>query len=517
MPLFFPTSEFFQASGNAAALFNEQLRDGIVTHICNLWSIYPRFFTQGTNPVSSFARGYMNQMCSPIQPFVPAPSVPFTGGQCCDLTYDVEVTFDLKRCFNNDTINSGVQTRTIAGKIIDVFLQPCTSNPSLSCIEVQYENCAGDTFFEQFFSTTRSIAPAACFTTNPTDPDADDIDPVASTFTITNITVVGGGSDNCGDPPAQYPGLEPSPGDFDTTIVIVNLDGTDNVYNLTYNKVDTNYNFPINFKLNGTNINLDLGGLSIYGNPGTTTTNTGNESPPPGSDGGKNEEGDDYLDPDPNSEYPVANPPAIIEPIEEIIDYLVCEEGILTPISEALQAIPGIPAAVKIIVAILVNILEDLCVEQASEVGFPEVYPVLPGVRRPAIVYYFKEFVGMDKLPSTYTSTVSNPTAAAIADIPTVVVPDKQMGKYVVALKLLDGTRISSSGIDETAALAGYNFLLSQVEPSLIPTNEAEVRSVTFRDILQEKDVKCTQIEYYPDGKQQGVSPAEVRFINPFA
>ena len=275
MPIRKTWTEIVTNAGGTTFDFLDQVAEKVRDHVCDLWFTFPDKMAGNLGVIGAYPRGFMNQACQD-KSLPPPPSVPFTGGQCCDLTYDVEVTFDLKRCFNNDTVHSGTQTRTVTGKVNGVVLQPCTSNPSLSCVEIEYENCDGDIFYEQVFSTTRDIADDACFTTSPIDPDADDIDPVASTYSIINITVVGGGTDNCGDPPIQYPPSPPAnPGNVNTQIEVNLFDG--NTTNLDLDLVTINNDFdlslqlPIKFNIAGLIVDIDVGGINFNNNTSNDT------------------------------------------------------------------------------------------------------------------------------------------------------------------------------------------------------------------------------------------------------
>ena len=191
----------------------------------------------------------------------------------------------------------------------------------------------------------------------------------------------------------------------------------------------------------------------------------------------------------------------------------MCNDGVIEAIQESIDVIPSTNPVVTIILQIVSEILTEICGSQGAELGFPEIYPVLPGAQRPAIVFYYKEFIEGVKQKSTFTSTVNNPSASAIAAIGSVIVPNKTMGTVVVALKLNDGSRISTTGETESGAISNYNFLLSQVDPAIIPANESTLRTVTIRETLAVREVVCVQIENYPEGRAAGVSPSVRRII----
>lgn len=495
MSLQYRVEEFFESSGNAAAVFNENLRDGIVGFSCNLWSQFPGWLTQGTQPLSSFARGFMNQMCSPVQPPVPIPSSPFIGGQCSGAPYNVQYNFEIESVFAPGVPN------------------PVTQQPFTNLLGAITE------------LTATQIGPRQ-FQYNATFDDGNSTAQVLGGFTPVNtvilptnrswtITRTDGQPDNCGNPEEDYGSPLPLTNDLKTTIVIANLDGTDNNYELVYNQIDNNYNFPMGFKIGGTNVTLDLSGLTIHGAPQVTAPTSGNDVPPPGSDGGDNGIGDNNDTLYPDVGYPVLPQLVTQTTAEETIEYLVCTAGVISTVGELLKLAPGSSPWLNLLVDLIDALVTELCDATSGEaiVGLPEYYGLRPGVDRPAIVYLYKEYINGTWDPSTYSSTVQNPTAAAIAAINTVVVPDKTMGVWITSIHLKDGSRIKASGDTTTESQAVFNFLLNQVDPVFIPADVPGNTVVSSYSALQVKTVKCRQIEYYPNGKQAGVSPAIRRVI----
>jgi hypothetical protein len=326
-----------------------------------------------------------------------------------------------------------------------------------------------------------------------------------------------GQPDTCGDPPPEYPPeIPPTQNDLSTTINIVNIDGFDTTFNLEYNQTNSNYNFPLSFKLNGSNVTFDLSGITIFGDPYITNDNGGNSSPPPGSDGGKDVDGQDYETTYPDVEYPAI--PDIVQPklTEQVLNYLICELDVIETLEKTVKLPPGYNILWQFLLEVIGAILTELC-DLPNEVGLPEIYPVLPGVDRPIIMYYYKEFIEDVKQPSTYVSTLPNPSSAAIAELETVSPPDRTLGKTVLSLKLNDGSRIVAAGNSVGEAEVQYNFLLSRVNSSLVPANDVSLRVITENQRLEEREVKCVQIEYYPDGKSFGRNPSSVRKIDPTA
>ena len=510
MVLKFPVSEWFQSSGNVAAEFQENLRDEIATFACSLWQQFPDFIVNGKNPTSSFARGFLNQACSSFQPPVPFPSPGFSGGQCPGVEYTVTVDGFVRSSGGNCPITtSGTSDVLILGPIVGVEKRVIVPNVGVidcfSPVPYPIDNVnwvlVGSNEVPLFngASDGRGV---------PSMP--------LSNYEIINVVRTDGLPDDCGDPVPAYPPVVPTIQDLTTIINITNLDGVTNSYNLTYNQINNNFNFPIGFKLEGVNVVLDIEGITIYGDPFSTSPNTPNESPPPGSDGGKDGEGNDYVVVFTEQVYPVTSDYTQPQTIEKEIEYLVCNEGVIETVIEIITTVLPLDPIAEIILLILGQIITELCEmeEQQAEVGLPEYYPVLPGTERPAIVYLYKEVVNGVKQKPTYSSTVSNPSASAVAGIDTVVVPDKTMGRYVCSVTLSDGSRIRASGDTEMAADTNFNFLINQVEPSFVPPDLNDLKVTTFYPRLQVLTVVCTQIEYYPDGKAAGVSPAIRRFIS---
>ena len=496
MSIFYPVEQFFQASGNAAAVFGEQLRDGIATFACNLWELYPNFITQSSLPAASFSRGFMNQMCSPIQPPVIAPSQTFTGGQCVGLNYTILVQF-----FFSDASTKEI-TLSLFGPIstLQGWLTPAGAGWIM--------NGRGEGF---------DINGDPAVSVNQGGPV------FGTPTTVGFVLIPNGGPDVCGDPPINYNSPQPTSSDLQTVINITNLDGLDNSFDLVFNKVSNNYNFPMSFKLNGVNVVLDVGGITIFGNPtvnkpSTPANRTDNDPEKPGTDGGNDGVGGDNNTVYDN-DYPTLPDITAPETALEVLEWLICIDGVITVVTDTLKVVTGNGPVLNLIIDLVGDILEEICEggggdEVAPIVGFPEWYGIRPGTDRPAIVYLWKEFINNTWQPSTYSSTVSHPTAAAVADINTIVVPDKTMGTWVASLTLTDGSRIRTSGDTEVVALNNFNFLLNQVEPAFIPADVNTKIILSENQQLQVKTVKLRQIEYYPTGGGVNKSPTIRRVID---
>lgn len=493
MVIFFDSSTFFQSSGNAAAQFGENLRDGVVTHACNIWGSFPRFITNGRNPASSFARGYMNQVCDGVTPIPPIDAPPFTGGQCSGVNYRIRAEYSYTRQFDPTTYTDGNVT---------------FSNGLLGAItRVDYFIQGGDTFqydIDYFNGTQNTVG-------NVSQINVDDIIPETVVIIVERTD---GQPDNCGSlPPSYPPETPPQPGDLNTTINITNIDGFDTIYDITWNQVNNNYNFPMYFKVNGINVTLDLGGINIYGDPQADSINNPKSTDSPGTDGGRDSDGNDYTIIYPDQEFPTL--PTFTQPdlIEAVFDYVLCESGVISELNQAVKLIPGTSVWITLLLEILTNIVEDICADD-SDAGIPEIYPALPGVGRPVVMLYYKEVTNGVKGRSTYTTTVVHPSASTITNLSTLAPPDRVLGQYVCSILLSDGSRVVARGDTPTEADTQFNYILGLITSSFVPPVPADTKVLTHNPRLQVKSVKCTQVEYYPDGKQPGVSPSE-RYLLP--
>lgn len=493
MPVRFPIDTFFESSGNAAAEFTEAVRDGVATFACGLWNNFPGFITQGTNPANAFARGFMNRACSPIQPPVPAPSPPFVGGQC-PTQYDINVLFDYFPA-GSGTIANFNQTifTNILGPITAITDNAVSGNNTFNVT----------VFFPSSPSGTVTVVNAG-----------SGANILADTITY-EVTRVDGMPDNCGSLPSQYTSPPPTINDLRQTTNILINDGLDLSLDIQYNQLSNQYNFPMNFKINGVNVTLDIGGITIYPPDGFSSPSGGNDVPPPGSDGGEDGIGNPIDDTYPDGDYPAGPDGTIVRDITEAIEYLVCTDGVIETVTESLKISVGYTPILTIIIDILGQILTDICETPEASLGLPEYYGLQPGVDRPAIVYLWKIFAGGKWGASTYSSTVFYPTDAAIEDIENLTNIEKTIGTIKTFVRLTDGSVIQATGSNEAQSTANFEFLINQVNPVFLPANLSQ-SIITQEDArLGVKILTLRQVEYYPDGKKDNVAPTIKRTINP--
>lgn len=505
----FPIESFFETSGAASAAFGEKLRDEVATFACELWSNYPDWMTRGLNPYNSWARGYMNQMCSSIQPPVAAPPTTFSGGQCPGVLYRFQW-----HPINNPTNNNNEPlvvdyTTTITdntidyeGPISEVYLQ----DPAAQRVDFADYLANGKVFTEAY---NLGISDAV-FQPRNFYGFVNNWGLFPKGFVRSD-----GMEDLCGNVPDPYGSPDPTSDDLIKEVPIPNPDGVDNVFVIQYNKQVNNYNFPIGFKVNGINIIIDIGGMVFFAPDGWGTPSGGNDVLPPGSDGGDDGEGGGNTTIFRDIDYPIAPESPVPRSVEEVITYLACVDGVIEIIETSLQVAVGFNPILSLIIEILGAILQDLCETPEASLGLPEYYGLQPGANRPAIVYLWKIFANDKWGASTYSSTVQYPTIAAIDNIENLTNIEKDIGTFKTYLRLTDGSLIQATGADELGAIANFNFLINQVDPFYIPA-DAPVSTITYEDTrLSNKTLTLRQVEYYPHGKAANISPSIKRVIEP--
>lgn len=182
MPLFKPSD--FQDIGSGAADLLKGLANDMAQQVCQLYQNSPAGFTGGGplgNPVDSFNRGLWDSLCGqmPTPTLPPPPDVPFSGGQCCGVNYDVVA---------KATYASGFEEfggATVPGKVTG--FRKLFEGPPFNAwsIWVQYDatECGGGTGEQVLIfraSTATGVQPVSVVRTD-------------------------GSPDGCGDPPPVWP------------------------------------------------------------------------------------------------------------------------------------------------------------------------------------------------------------------------------------------------------------------------------------------------------------------------
>ena len=251
----FRTEDFWTNIGGTAYEWNRNIRDAIATYGCELWNNYPKWTTLD-NPLNAFVRGYLNAACAPIGLDVPAPEVPFVGGQC-DTAYHVTGKYKNANtggafgCEEELVFSTTLNNAPTSGRVTRVGTRPFGNDTVLAIY---------------YFSTSNNMelntTPGGNISGNPVfvRPACANITPnnqgnymIAGSAYIESVTRVDGQPDNCGSLPVEYPDVTPTSQDLTKTIIINNNDGLSTTHNLVYNQIAPNYNFPFGFKLDGVN------------------------------------------------------------------------------------------------------------------------------------------------------------------------------------------------------------------------------------------------------------------------
>ena len=237
-------SEISESIGAGTNDFFDNLAEATRDFSCNLWEAFPDQITQNANVASSFARGFMNNACQD-KTLPGTPSSSFIGGQCPGTLYEMRINLNL--------IGGGSQFG-----FVDPMLGPVTTFEAFNFVKIN-----------------NNIPPLWSYKVRqvgfsdqgvPLDDTLDffvnaDLDGTAFTTAIPQ----GGGPNNCGDPPPTYPPTSPTPAQYTTIFNYVTEDGDTLNFNITYNPTD--YNFPMNFKINDIDLQLNLGGFEFNYSP----------------------------------------------------------------------------------------------------------------------------------------------------------------------------------------------------------------------------------------------------------
>lgn len=228
MGVFKRFDEWHVDNGNGAANILHDVATETARFICDVRETYPRsFFDRG------FGHGVANYVCNafdkpPLNPPVP----PFQGGQCEDLTYKVECLWQG---------DPRVQTQ-VEGKV-----------ESVEC------SISGDRFYRVIVN--RGL-PNEVVGNN-----SNQLHQGAQSDGV-EISVVGDGVDNCGNPPTQFPPDPPrDPVDFSRQVVINNYNNDGDIIDsqdilVVLDDKDV-YNFPIVVNFGGIDISLNLDGFGV--------------------------------------------------------------------------------------------------------------------------------------------------------------------------------------------------------------------------------------------------------------
>lgn len=258
---------------------------GIANGACFLSSKYPNRY-----PFSSYTRGFLKSICGNTPTPLPEPEPPpFTGGQC-DTLYTVFATIT-RRFGTNDPVTETRDLINIPGKIQGVVVRQRPSDTRIVEIAV--------------FSSFNGGEPAI---------RTDTIGGVGVRAVLDSSRVErqDGLDDDCGSlPPGFAPDPEFDSGDLNQTTTVNNYNSAGDVisqdsYVTTFDGDSTNiFNSSVN--LGGTTVDVDFGGISLFGgNTSNVTNNRGGgggslSEEAPGADGTepefvKNDEEEEELE-----------------------------------------------------------------------------------------------------------------------------------------------------------------------------------------------------------------------------
>lgn len=305
--------ESFERIGGGTADFLDNVSEGVRQFACGLWATYPKWITEGNSPGSSFARGYMNNVCSiGGGTTIPnAPALPFSGGQCYK-SYYVDAFF-----YNSDTGQAAcgavIEASTryafspgyVTGRILSVgFVFDPNFGTDVLKVTYEIQNQAG-TFTDT--AILGKVGTGAQVILDPpcaNKPGSNSLGYAVSQDLDSIVITAVDGIDDCGDLPSNYPDTtDPDPAvDFITNITINNEDGTDWTIPLVYAPV--NFRFPMDFDLGGIDVTLDIGGIDFNFGDGDTST----DDPPALPDG------QPHPLPAPGDNAPKTPAPTFIEP-----------------------------------------------------------------------------------------------------------------------------------------------------------------------------------------------------------
>lgn len=246
--------------------FLDQVTDKIRDFACFLWSKYPRWITEGQDPIRSFQRGFMNNACANRVTLPSLPEPPFVGGQCA-IQYAVEAHVIARDKVNPaNTFPAIVRFAShpsgILGAITGITIVQIQNDEFLE-VDIAY-NGGVNIIRRKNPPDPRGfiVAGTIDFVVYPEDP-ADEI---------------------CGNLDDEYPDVIPDQNDFITNINLPSEDGLDLNIPLVYAPID--FNFPLRFEVGDIVAILNLGGVDFNFNQTNRfgdliLNNDGNKPPNP--------------------------------------------------------------------------------------------------------------------------------------------------------------------------------------------------------------------------------------------
>lgn len=251
--------EIAEKSGQQTYDYVDQITTAARDFTCNLWKKFPNKMLGPVGLGSKFTIGYLNQACRDVVELPKVTEPPFIGGQCA-FKYSVKIDAGVyPSTVNCDRPNDPISNFSFGvwGPISDISLTN------------QVGSCGG-------YSTLQLTAHGSSSETRTQ---------VAETFIVSSfsygrfadiksikITPADGQPDDCGNPGVGYPpDPEPTTEDLNDTYIFNDYGG--NTINVPVglavfdNDINLSLEAPIELNIGGTNVSVDLGGITINRKP----------------------------------------------------------------------------------------------------------------------------------------------------------------------------------------------------------------------------------------------------------
>ena len=246
----FVYSEIAEVAGNLSGNFAVKAGVSSANFVCDIYRYFPKSLIDEIPylPVS-FAKGFLDSLCVDRSPGLPPPpTLPFKGGQCNCVRYNLLIRFRKGQSFNVDVYGKigGARAR---------FIEQGT-NYYLGVFEVL---CQGG-------------YPGVCYDTQRwlqvgSSPGAD----ITNDIYIEQVTRPDGLPDNCGDVPVEYPDI-PIPDDRKSgNITIQYNDGLDITVPISLTPPSPNSLLTVN--VGDIKLDFDFGGVTINDVPDISSDN----------------------------------------------------------------------------------------------------------------------------------------------------------------------------------------------------------------------------------------------------
>lgn len=238
----FSLEDLAEPVASASNNFAVKVGAGALKFGCILYREFPAAIV-GQNP-NAFVRGLLDTLCDDREPLPPPPTIPFVGGQCGCVLYDVQFRF------NTGETDNGVVYGQIGGaRAVIREVSPNYYSGRFECF------CRG--------TTLTGCLPEQQWVLIGSSPGVSP----NTTFNIVSVSRVDGRPDNCGNIPPSYPPSTIPPSRLQGSITNIYNDGSSFTLPIVYAPITGS--IPIKFDVGGVPFKFDFGGLTIGdgGNP----------------------------------------------------------------------------------------------------------------------------------------------------------------------------------------------------------------------------------------------------------